>query len=108
MSPHETLFLESTNKIVKSGDCPTKAQGCNATSVPTRLTTSDLLLAEPTVRLERFADISNSAFVQFQIWDFPGHMDVNDPGFEAESVFKQCGALVFVIDAQARPIVPLR
>lgn len=63
---------------------------------------------EPTVRLERFADISNSAFVQFQIWDFPGHMDVNDPGFEAESVFKQCGALVFVIDAQARPIVPLR
>jgi Ras-related GTP-binding protein C/D len=63
MSPHETLFLEPTNKTVKS-------------------------------------DISNSSFVQFQIWDFPGYTDVNEPGFDAETVFGKCGALVFVIDAQ--------
>jgi len=63
MSPNETLFLESTTKIVKS-------------------------------------DISNSSFVQFQIWDFPGQIDFFDGTFDAESIFGGCGALVFVIDAQ--------
>ncbi|XP_015757553.1 PREDICTED: ras-related GTP-binding protein C-like [Acropora digitifera] len=63
MSPNETLFLESTNKIVKD-------------------------------------DISNSSFVQFQIWDFPGQIDFFDPAFDSEVLFGHCGALVFVIDAQ--------
>jgi Ras-related GTP-binding protein C/D len=63
MSPNETLFLESTNKIVKG-------------------------------------DISNSSFVQFQIWDLPGQIDLFDPGLDLELIFGGCGALVFVIDAQ--------
>lgn len=63
MSPNETLFLESTNKIVKD-------------------------------------DISNSSFVQFQIWDFPGQIDFFDPTFDLEMIFGGCGALIFVIDAQ--------
>lgn len=63
MSPNETLFLESTNKIVKD-------------------------------------DISNSSFVRFQIWDFPGQVNFFDSAFDAESIFKGCGALIFVIDAQ--------
>lgn len=63
MSPNETLFLESTNKIVKE-------------------------------------DINNSSFVQFQIWDFPGQIDFFDPTFDSELIFGDCGALVFVIDAQ--------
>lgn len=63
MSPNETLFLESTNKIVKD-------------------------------------DISNSSFVQFQIWDFPGQIDFFDPTFDIEMIFGGCGALVYVIDAQ--------
>lgn len=63
MSPNETLFLESTNKIVKD-------------------------------------DISNSSFVQFQIWDFPGQIDFFDPTFDSDMIFGGCGALVFVIDAQ--------
>ncbi|XP_071955652.1 ras-related GTP-binding protein C-like isoform X2 [Antedon mediterranea] len=63
MSPNETLFLESTNKIVKD-------------------------------------DISNSSFVQFEIWDFPGQIDFFDPTFDSETIFGGCGALVFVIDAQ--------
>ncbi|XP_068705235.1 ras-related GTP-binding protein C-like [Montipora foliosa] len=66
MSPNETLFLESTNKIVKD-------------------------------------DISNSSFVQFQIWDFPGQIDFFDPAFDSEVLFEHCGALVFVIDAQVNP-----
>jgi len=63
MSPNETLFLESTNKITKS-------------------------------------DISNSSFVQCQLWDFPGQIDFSDGSLDADSIFVGCGALVFVIDAQ--------
>lgn len=63
MSPNETLFLESTNKVIKS-------------------------------------DISNSSFVQFQIWDFPGQIDFFDPAFDSDLIFGGCGALVFVVDAQ--------
>jgi len=63
MSPNETLFLESTSKVIKN-------------------------------------DISNSSFVQFQIWDFPGQIDFFDPTFDSEMIFGGCGALVFVVDAQ--------
>jgi len=63
MSPNETLFLESTSKLVKS-------------------------------------DISNSSFVQFQIWDFPGQIDFFDPAFDSDMIFRGCGALVVVVDAQ--------
>jgi Ras-related GTP-binding protein C/D len=63
MSPNETLFLESTSKIVKN-------------------------------------EIANSSFVQLQIWDFPGQLDFFDGAFDTEAIFSQCGALIFVIDAQ--------
>ncbi|CAI8030032.1 Ras-related GTP-binding protein C [Geodia barretti] len=63
LSPNETLFLESTSKVVKD-------------------------------------DISNSSFVQFQIWDFPGQIDFFDPAFDSDHIFGGCGALIFVIDAQ--------
>ncbi|RWS14415.1 ras-related GTP-binding protein C-like isoform X1, partial [Dinothrombium tinctorium] len=63
MSPNETLFLESTNKIIKD-------------------------------------DISNTSFVSFTIWDFPGQIDFFDSTFDSENIFGGCGALVFVIDAQ--------
>jgi len=66
MSPSETLFLESTNKIVKN-------------------------------------DISNSSFIQFQVWDFPGQLEAYDPSFNAEFIFGKCGALIFVIDATDPP-----
>ncbi|PIO38644.1 hypothetical protein AB205_0037350, partial [Aquarana catesbeiana] len=63
MSPNETLFLESTNKIYKD-------------------------------------DISNSSFVNFQIWDFPGQVDFFDSTFDYEMIFRGTGALIYVIDAQ--------
>lgn len=63
MSPNETLFLESTTKIIKD-------------------------------------DISNSSFVQFRIWDFPGQIDFFDSAFDSEQIFSGCGSIVFVIDAQ--------
>ena len=63
MSPNETLFLESTNKIIK----------------------------EP---------VSNSSFVQFSIWDFPGQIDFLEEEYDLESIFSGTGAIIFVIDAQ--------
>ena len=63
MSPHDTLFLESTNKIVKN-------------------------------------DIANSSFVQFEVWDFPGHVDTASAAVKPEVTFGGCCALVWVIDAQ--------
>ena len=63
MSPNQTLFLESTNKIVKD-------------------------------------DISNSSFVQFRLWDFPGQIDFLGHDFDSDQIFSGCGSLVFVIDAQ--------
>ena len=44
----QTLFLESTNKIVKN-------------------------------------DIANSSFVQFEVWDFPGHVDTASAAVRPES-----------------------
>lgn len=69
MSPSETLFLESTNKICRE-------------------------------------DVSNSSFVNFQIWDFPGQIDFFDPTFDYEMIFRGTGALIFVIDSQVRRVSP--
>ena len=72
MSPHETLFLESTNLL-------------------------DIKF------------IANNAFVQFEVWDFPGDYEPDKPvsyggrQIDADQVFRACGALVFVIDAQDDP-----
>lgn len=63
MSPHETLFLEPTNKLVKN-------------------------------------DIANSSFFQFEVWDFPGHVDTTSAAVKPDSTYGGCGALVWVIDAQ--------
>ena len=50
-------------------------------------------------------DVSNSSFVQFQIWDFPGQIDFFDSTFDADMIFSGCGALIFVIDAQVSAIM---
>eukprot|EP00842_Homolaphlyctis_polyrhiza_P001815 jgi/Hompol1/2634/HPOL_001042-RA len=52
---------------------------------------------EPTSMVSRNDILS---FLNLQLWDFPGHIDLYDPSFDAMQVFQQCGALVFVIDAQ--------
>lgn len=41
-----------------------------------------------------------SSFIDFQVWDFPGQIDFFDSSFDAESIFGDVGALIFVIDAQ--------
>ncbi|KAI9709091.1 MAG: hypothetical protein M1820_003537 [Bogoriella megaspora] len=41
-----------------------------------------------------------SSFMDFQIWDFPGHLDYFDPAFDVDNIFGEIGALIWVIDAQ--------
>lgn len=55
-----------------------------------------------------FSDVSNSSFVQFQIWDFPGQIDFFDPTFDSEMIFGGAGALIFVIDAQVGQFVIMK
>jgi Ras-related GTP-binding protein C/D len=72
MSPHETLFLESTNQL-------------------------DIKY------------VANNAFVQFQIWDFPGDFDFRGDlvyggqVISEQMIFGASSALVLVIDAQDEP-----
>ncbi|KDO28433.1 hypothetical protein SPRG_06671 [Saprolegnia parasitica CBS 223.65] len=53
--------------------------------------------------------IANNSFVQFQIWDFPGDFEFKDDLVyggqlvNEEMIFGNCGAIVFVIDAQDEP-----
>jgi Ras-related GTP-binding protein C/D len=38
--------------------------------------------------------------MDFQVWDFPGHLNYLDPAFDSSEIFSEIGALVWVIDAQ--------
>ena len=40
-----------------------------------------------------------SSFINFSICDFPGQIDFFDPDIDVESIFSDCGALVYIIDA---------
>jgi len=40
------------------------------------------------------------SFMDFQVWDFPGHLDYIDPAFNQSEIFSEIGALIWVIDAQ--------
>lgn len=64
-----------------------------------KMSPNETLFLESTSKITK-DEISNSSFVQFQVWDFPGQIDFFDPAFDSEVIFGGCGALVFVIDAQ--------
>lgn len=64
-----------------------------------KLSPNETLLLESTNKIVK-DDISDSSFVSFVIWDFPGQIDFCDPTFDSKHIFGKCGALVFVIDAQ--------
>lgn len=52
--------------------------------------------------LPLYSDIANNSFVSFSIWDFPSQISFVEerPDFDYDGIFKDCGALVFVIDSQ--------
>ncbi|TPX60127.1 hypothetical protein PhCBS80983_g01994 [Powellomyces hirtus] len=58
---------------------------------------NETLFVESTSRVRKESVVSS---MDLEIWDFPGHLDLDDPSFDAEEVFSGSTALVFVIDAQ--------
>lgn len=63
-----------------------------------KLPPSETLFLESTARIQKD---SMASFMDFQVWDFPGQIDVFDnPNFDIEAVFGEIGALIWVIDAQ--------
>jgi len=64
-----------------------------------KMSPNETLFLEPTNAILR-DDISNSSFVQFQIWDFPGDFEFDDRNYDPDHIFKGCGALIYVVDAQ--------
>ncbi|ODQ54762.1 Gtr1/RagA G protein Gtr2 [Saitoella complicata NRRL Y-17804] len=58
---------------------------------------NETLFLESTSKITK--DNINS-FIDFQVWDFPGQIDFFDPTFDADSIFGEIGALIFIIDAQ--------
>ena len=59
-----------------------------------------LVTPSPPLLLCAVADSFCSSFMDFQVWDFPGHLDYFDPAFDVDNIFDEIGALIWVIDAQ--------
>ncbi|KAJ3163700.1 hypothetical protein HDU86_000294 [Geranomyces michiganensis] len=62
-----------------------------------KMSPNETLFVESTSKLRKESIVSS---LDLEIWDFPGHLDVDDPTFDGEEVFGGSTALVFVIDAQ--------
>ncbi|KAK3943006.1 GTP-binding protein gtr2 [Diplogelasinospora grovesii] len=65
-----------------------------------KLPPSETLFLESTARIQK--DSLNS-FMDIQVWDFPGQIDIFDnPNFtfDMDAIFGEIGALIWVIDAQ--------
>jgi Ras-related GTP-binding protein C/D len=73
MSPHETFFLTPTNKIE-----------------PNRKYSPQLIITA----------VDNNPFISFTIKDFPGTYDLKDSSPSDVQTIKNCGTLIYVIDAQ--------
>lgn len=63
-----------------------------------KMSPNETLFLEQTNEVIR-DDVSNSSFVNFQIWDIPGDWELSDSTVDSDMIFKGTGALIFVIDA---------
>jgi len=63
-----------------------------------KLPPNETLFLESTARIQKD---SMRSFMDFQVWDFPGQIDIFDnPTFDIDAMFGEIGALIWVIDAQ--------
>ncbi|KAI1247149.1 hypothetical protein MGN70_011035 [Eutypa lata] len=64
-----------------------------------KLPPNETLFLESTARIQK--DAMPSSFMDFQVWDFPGQIDIfENPSFDIDAMFGEIGALIWVIDAQ--------
>uniref|UniRef100_A0A915CTW7 Ras-related GTP-binding protein n=1 Tax=Ditylenchus dipsaci TaxID=166011 RepID=A0A915CTW7_9BILA len=68
-------------------------------SCVSKMSPNETLFVESTARVtnESVAD----SFINFETIEFPGQVDPFEASFDPNSIFSRCGALLFVIDAQA-------
>ncbi|KAK4189591.1 hypothetical protein QBC35DRAFT_380043 [Podospora australis] len=65
-----------------------------------KLPPNETLFLESTARIQK--DSLNS-FMEFQVWDFPGQIDIfENPAysFDLDAIFSEVGALIWVVDSQ--------
>ncbi|PNY24714.1 GTP-binding protein gtr2 [Tolypocladium capitatum] len=67
-----------------------------------KLPPNETLFLESTARIQKDSMASRgSSFMDFQVWDFPGQIDVfENTNFDMDAIFGEIGALIWVIDAQ--------
>ncbi|KAK7751790.1 GTP-binding protein gtr2 [Diatrype stigma] len=97
-SPDQTkgkprLLLMGQRSIFRSG------KSSISSVVFHKLPPNETLFLESTARIQK--DAMPSSFMDFQVWDFPGQIDIfENPSFDIDAMFGEIGALIWVIDAQ--------
>uniref|UniRef100_A0A1I8HCV4 Isovaleryl-CoA dehydrogenase, mitochondrial n=1 Tax=Macrostomum lignano TaxID=282301 RepID=A0A1I8HCV4_9PLAT len=64
-----------------------------------KMSPNETLFLESTCKIQK-DEVSDCSFIQFSVWDVPGHIDYMNDVFDANDTFSSTGAIVFVIDAQ--------
>ncbi|KAI6173522.1 Ras-related GTP-binding protein D [Aphelenchoides besseyi] len=64
-----------------------------------KMSPNETLFVESTARVTN--ESITDSFINFETIEFPGQVDPFEAGFDTKSIFTRCGALLFVIDAQA-------
>jgi Ras-related GTP-binding protein C/D len=68
-----------------------------------KMSPHETLFLEPTNDV-RVREINHNLLVRLQVLDFPGNFDFHEEDdLDVDKIFKSCGALVLVIDAQDEP-----
>ncbi|QGA15174.1 hypothetical protein EYB26_002830 [Talaromyces marneffei] len=95
-NPNDNKFRDSKPRLLLMG---LRRSGKSSISsvVFHKMPPNETLFLESTTRIQKD---SIHSFMDFQVWDFPGQLELLDPSFDLESIFGSIGALVWVIDAQ--------
>ncbi|PAA68015.1 hypothetical protein BOX15_Mlig022034g1 [Macrostomum lignano] len=64
-----------------------------------KMSPNETLFLESTCKIQK-DEVSDCSFIQFSVWDVPGHIDYLTDIFDTSDTFAGTGAIVFVIDAQ--------
>uniref|UniRef100_A0A1I8HQN7 Ras-related GTP-binding protein D n=1 Tax=Macrostomum lignano TaxID=282301 RepID=A0A1I8HQN7_9PLAT len=64
-----------------------------------KMSPNETLFLESTCKIQK-DEVSDCSFIQFSVWDVPGHIDYLTDIFDTSDTFASTGAIVFVIDAQ--------
>nr|CAD2134684.1 unnamed protein product [Meloidogyne enterolobii] len=64
-----------------------------------KMSPNETLFVESTARVTN--EYVSDSFINFETIEFPGQVDPFEASFDPNSIFSRCGALLFVIDAQA-------